>query len=102
MGTIFHILLLIVNWGYDQIILTRENRRHRKDIESPDLLSSSLTAAPVCGNIFKETRSMISGITDFLQNGIWKVDLEKYPPVKAWPLQHIADNYHGGGQVRKR
>lgn len=30
---------------------------------------------------------MISRIIDFLQNGIWKIDIEKYPAVKAWPLR---------------
>ncbi len=30
---------------------------------------------------------MISGIMDFLHNGIWKADLEEYPPVKRWPLR---------------
>src|SRR5512137_2615031 len=30
---------------------------------------------------------MISRIIDFLQNGIWKTDIEKYPAVKAWPLR---------------
>jgi membrane protein len=30
---------------------------------------------------------MISQITDFLRNGIWKIDIEKYPAVKAWPLR---------------
>lgn len=30
---------------------------------------------------------MVSGIMDFLQNGIWKADLEKYSPVKAWLLR---------------
>jgi len=24
---------------------------------------------------------------DFLHNGIWKANLEKYPPIKAWPLR---------------
>ena len=30
---------------------------------------------------------MISRIIDFLQNGIWKIDIEKYPAIKAWPLR---------------
>ena len=30
---------------------------------------------------------MIARIVDFLQNGIWKTDIEKYPAIKAWPLR---------------
>ncbi len=30
---------------------------------------------------------MISRIMDFLQNGIWKADLQKYPSFKAWALR---------------
>ena len=56
MGTIFHNCYSLSIGDYTKLFLTRENRRYRKGLKSPDLLSSSLTAAPVCGNIFKETR----------------------------------------------